>query len=127
VSAVVVFSYLYFFCFFFFFSSRRRHTRSYGDWSSDVCSSDLPVVSRITWLPGARSPERRGSLTGGDSALRENRSSSDGRCDARHKWKSSRREIAAKTACHAGPVYLGLHGQLCCPTWSAGARDDSSS
>src|SRR5207248_4138535 len=26
---------------FFFFSSRRRHTRSYGDWSSDVCSSDL--------------------------------------------------------------------------------------
>src|SRR5207248_4274930 len=29
------------FLFFFFFSSRRRHTRSYGDWSSDVCSSDL--------------------------------------------------------------------------------------
>src|SRR5207248_6018637 len=29
---------------FFFFSSRRRHTRSYGDWSSDVCSSDLGVV-----------------------------------------------------------------------------------
>src|SRR5438094_9826828 len=25
----------------FFFSSRRRHTRSYGDWSSDVCSSDF--------------------------------------------------------------------------------------
>src|SRR5207248_5685791 len=25
----------------FFFSSRRRHTRSYGDWSSDMCSSDL--------------------------------------------------------------------------------------
>src|SRR5207248_5240541 len=24
-----------------FFSSRRRHTSSYGDWSSDVCSSDL--------------------------------------------------------------------------------------
>src|SRR5437867_10222877 len=29
------------FLLFFFFSSRRRHTRSYGDWSSDVCSSDL--------------------------------------------------------------------------------------
>src|SRR6266542_4583172 len=26
----------------FFFSSRRRHTRCYRDWSSDVCSSDLP-------------------------------------------------------------------------------------
>src|SRR5574337_1540861 len=25
----------------FFFSSRRRHTRLSGDWSSDVCSSDL--------------------------------------------------------------------------------------
>src|SRR6266487_6364516 len=28
-------------CLFFFFSSRRRHTRWTGDWSSDVCSSDL--------------------------------------------------------------------------------------
>src|SRR5207245_968717 len=28
---------------FFFFSSRRRHTRCYRDWSSDVCSSDLPA------------------------------------------------------------------------------------
>src|SRR5256885_10024633 len=27
--------------FYFFFSSRRRHTRLQGDWSSDVCSSDL--------------------------------------------------------------------------------------
>src|SRR5256885_12836192 len=26
---------------FVFFSSRRRHTRLQGDWSSDVCSSDL--------------------------------------------------------------------------------------
>src|SRR5438876_6712438 len=31
----------YFLFFFFFFSSRRRHTRWTGDWSSDVCSSDL--------------------------------------------------------------------------------------
>src|SRR5256885_3701439 len=29
---------------FFFFSSRRRHTRLQGDWSSDVCSSDLAAV-----------------------------------------------------------------------------------
>src|SRR6266496_4727021 len=28
---------------FFFLSSRRRHTRSLRDWSSDVCSSDLPL------------------------------------------------------------------------------------
>src|SRR5256885_1634489 len=35
-----------------FFSSRRRHTRLQGDWSSDVCSSDLSTLgefaSRIT-------------------------------------------------------------------------------
>src|SRR5438876_3186105 len=30
--------------FFFFFSSRRRHTRWTGDWSSDVCSSDLVPI-----------------------------------------------------------------------------------
>src|SRR5256885_10292090 len=32
---------------FFFFSSRRRHTRLQGDWSSDVCSSDLPLRAHI--------------------------------------------------------------------------------
>src|SRR2546426_5310015 len=36
---------------FFFFSSRRRHTRLQGDWSSDVCSSDLPYS-------GGRAPDR---------------------------------------------------------------------
>src|SRR2546426_4018380 len=37
--------------FFFFFSSRRRHTRLQGDWSSDVCSSDLGGVhDRLTAL-----------------------------------------------------------------------------
>src|SRR5437762_13296163 len=29
-----------------FFSSRRRHTRYIGDWSSDVCSSDLKLELR---------------------------------------------------------------------------------
>ena len=33
--------FVFFFLFIFFFSSRRRHTRLQGDWSSDVCSSDL--------------------------------------------------------------------------------------
>src|SRR2546426_2856179 len=35
---------LLFIFFFFFFSSRRRHTRLQGDWSSDVCSSDLLML-----------------------------------------------------------------------------------
>src|SRR6266850_3728606 len=35
----------------FFFSSRRRHTRLQGDWSSDVCSSDLGTpVSQVEKL-----------------------------------------------------------------------------
>src|SRR5688500_20323053 len=31
----------------FLFSSRRRHTRLQGDWSSDVCSSDLEETLQI--------------------------------------------------------------------------------
>src|SRR5256885_6130008 len=38
----------------FFFSSRRRHTRLQGDWSSDVCSSDLKEVARVLHLPEVR-------------------------------------------------------------------------
>src|SRR5690606_40133739 len=36
----------------FFFASRRRHTRFSRDWSSDVCSSDLPPMS--TEAPAVR-------------------------------------------------------------------------
>src|SRR5256885_512016 len=38
--------------FFFFFSSRRRHTRLQGDWSSDVCSSDL--IAQETFIRAYR-------------------------------------------------------------------------
>src|SRR5256885_9904605 len=38
----------------FFFSSRRRHTRLQGDWSSDVCSSDLPRRPAPPLRSGAR-------------------------------------------------------------------------
>src|SRR5690606_8018183 len=44
----------------FFFSSRRRHTRFSRDWSSDVCSSDLP---RRAVFPGER---EWGALPGRD-------------------------------------------------------------
>src|SRR3989454_12804440 len=43
--------------FFFFFSSRRRHTRLQGDWSSDVCSSDL--VANNTWIQQHLAPGRQ--------------------------------------------------------------------
>src|SRR2546426_2372044 len=49
--------------YFFFFSSRRRHTRLQGDWSSDVCSSDLDPRPPVEEPPPAVetvSPEGRG-------------------------------------------------------------------
>src|SRR5256885_12184951 len=44
--------------FFFFFSSRRRHTRLQGDWSSDVCSSDLTEPSIKPASPGCTTCSR---------------------------------------------------------------------
>src|SRR5438876_11751413 len=43
---------------FFFFSSRRRHTRWTGDWSSDVCSSDLSCAADHGYASGAVDPKR---------------------------------------------------------------------
>src|SRR5215467_12494969 len=42
--------------FFFFFSSRRRHTRLQGDWSSDVCSSDLAGMAEAVKVALVRDP-----------------------------------------------------------------------
>src|SRR5260370_39162164 len=53
--------------FFFFFSSRRRHTRFKCDWSSDVCSSDLPAaLSKYAKMCG--SALARGHAKAGDAA-----------------------------------------------------------
>src|SRR5437762_7246804 len=55
---LILFCLLCGFFFFFFFSSRRRHTRYIGDWSSDVCSSDL----RCAIYPGSFDPITNGHL-----------------------------------------------------------------
>src|SRR5690606_32944406 len=53
----------------FFFSSRRRHTSFSRDWSSDVCSSDLPELLRVVRVAvGLGIEEVR--LTGGEPLLR---------------------------------------------------------
>src|SRR6266850_8415525 len=61
---------------FFFFSSRRRHTRLQGDWSSDVCSSDLhpPATARCHHRVGSlstmpRTGRRPGSGGTGEKIL----------------------------------------------------------
>src|SRR5258707_9832720 len=64
---------------FFFFSSRRRHTRYWRDWSSDVCSSDLPDAEKLL----------REIL---DGMEREN---------AAISIETLQAKIAASTACHA--------------------------
>src|SRR5205807_4022488 len=45
-------------CYVFFFSSRRRHTRLQGDWSSDVCSSDLLAVAWILVVAKSADPKQ---------------------------------------------------------------------
>src|SRR5256885_11031299 len=55
----------------FFVSSRRRHTRLQGDWSSDVCSSDLSFsLAASAFVPAMvlgifwRGTTRRGAVAG---------------------------------------------------------------
>src|SRR5437762_6247860 len=58
---------IFLFFIFFFFSSRRRHTRYIGDWSSDVCSSDLSTRGQngpLIW-PSVTGP----SYFGGDLGM----------------------------------------------------------
>src|SRR5438445_3249445 len=59
----------------FFFSSRRRHTRYWRDWSSDVCSSDLPPIpapchpqSRRRRVPAGGREGARGVARGSEAA-----------------------------------------------------------
>src|SRR3989454_6959491 len=54
---------------FFFFSSRRRHTRLQGDWSSDVCSSDLWRRFFLRRPFGLPTSQGRGGLGSMDSTL----------------------------------------------------------
>src|SRR5256885_16420724 len=60
----------------FFFSSRRRHTRLQGDWSSDVCSSDLSKHVHVLGIGGSAMSPLAGMLrehgfrvTGSDSGV----------------------------------------------------------
>src|SRR3989454_10123305 len=115
-SSIVVF-------FFFFFSSRRRHTRLQGDWSSDVCSSDLPrerhrdldgtteARAQPHRLRGAASRAHRGGgdLGIGDAPLDADRGAGPGpRPAPRASWHARRARAAARRARSA----VGLTGML---------------
>src|SRR5205807_3363365 len=63
------------------FSSRRRHTRLQGDWSSDVCSSDLPPHKPLTETRPRR-PD--GAMTLGNQVMEKMRDDSGGRWTTRN-------------------------------------------
>src|SRR5688500_19722459 len=76
----------------FFFSSRRRHTRLQGDWSSDVCSSDLIEASRVrdrsAHASGGSGRPRRLGAHGGLAVLAEQPAAGDreiGRASCRER------------------------------------------
>src|SRR2546430_723091 len=73
--------------FFFFFSSRRRHTRFDCDWSSDVCSSDLPgagVTDRSIRRPRKASADSRDRKA---AAGRRGHKAATGRRDVWAGWR----------------------------------------
>src|SRR5690348_17978988 len=87
---IFLFSFVWFvflFFFFFFFSSRRRHTRWTGDWSSDVCSSDLRSLLAL----------RRRALR-----LRTQRGGAGGRCRPAHRLGAARAGAAVAAAREIG-------------------------
>src|SRR5437762_4523973 len=78
----------------FFFSSRRRHTRYIGDWSSDVCSSDLcPFDREAVSRDGDPVRRRGGSQYGKPRArswfLRISRA-------ARKRWAVAQRPVGTR-------------------------------
>src|SRR5256885_13143985 len=67
----------------FFFSSRRRHTRLQGDWSSDVCSSDLAKSTKQSLSEFARdlatTEDRRAAYQAKGERSEERRVGKEGR------------------------------------------------
>src|ERR1039457_2245597 len=97
----------------YFFSSRRRHTRLQGDWSSDVCSSDLHVRSVTTLLSG------RGR--------RERHSAKNERADGQHSHAGySVGRVPAvsdrKAACHNRDDHADPEDVLTWRAWTAAGR-----
>src|SRR5437763_9311613 len=92
--------------FFFFFSSRRRHTRYIGDWSSDVCSSDLPspppYCGACSTTPrrgfGRVPPSQAASGSGARRGLRSNTCWPIPRPDRRQIGRASCRERGESSA-----------------------------
>src|SRR3546814_15227466 len=77
-------------CFFFFFKQKTAYEMRISDWSSDVCSSDLPVDRRRLVI--ARIAERERRLI---ARLRMNTGRQDKRQRHNHRYESNMLHIAA--------------------------------
>src|SRR5256885_14502923 len=92
-------------CWRLFFSSRRRHTRLQGDWSSDVCSSDLFRSARPDLgLHEVGAPARRL----GDDAVR-----SEERREGKSVDLGGRRIIKKKTRRYVNAEAVNFIGMPC--------------
>src|SRR5437762_14016201 len=106
----------------FFFSSRRRHTRYIGDWSSDVCSSDMlgaaylavepergvQVMITTFQLPeGLSQPEREGLRTQFASERSEERRVGE-------EWKGGARAARASERMESSSVTAAQRTKRCC-------------
>src|SRR5437879_12307157 len=77
----------------FFFSSRRRHTRYIGDWSSDVCSSDLYREGELSMALDPDQDEEQARAAAEVAARLQ-----IGRASCRERWRRRRAEEKGKEA-----------------------------
>src|SRR6266850_7881334 len=96
---------------FFFFSSRRRHTRLQGDWSSDVCSSDLRRPGRVQSQGQRRDEERHGQERRGPAQERRRAAApEEGLAAARAEGarQSAALPRLQEYGCHEGDAYADV-------------------
>src|SRR5438309_5208885 len=99
---------------FFFFSSRRRHTRWNCDWSSDVCSSHLPLGEVARHADDLQAPVLEVvSLLGVESeyAVGKRFVGRDQRRDLLQPEHLARGQAVAAVGCPQAPVLAAHHDE----------------
>src|SRR5437867_11609542 len=100
-----------------FFSSRRRHTISYGDWSSDVCSSDLgwdrisrgEVRARGNAVPAVQVDAEKDRFGEEREPLERERRSEERRVGKECRSRGTKREGLYNTARSSGDYAVALN------------------
>src|SRR5207248_4535888 len=88
----------------FFFSSRRRHTRSYGDWSSDVCSSDLAAMDgfikkKEEELQQSLADKQKAAIKAIDEKIEKMKDAMSGALSKLGKLRSEERRVGKECRC----------------------------